>query len=622
MQRERHSQGGVIILVLFLSFCCLIGCGGGGGGGSNDQAPQESQPGDSTDFMDLEGPPPLDLTTQDGDSVSKLVSATVGDRLEVGELALDIPASALTDDTMVTMTVWRDLAQGPYTLVAMFEPDGLQLNDQALLTIPLDPPLPAGEALNLLYVDSSDPSTVVDTGMLAEVSEDGTEVSIPVEHFCGHGQVLNCHGHSVRNIIWGLLGRGMTKTTIMGQIQATIGDRLVKEPKDPEETEVDFNIRVKQAYEKLEDNYDKLQDPENSLCRAEPRDLLAYLNTFYILADERPNATYNGNLATVIEPMDSDCLDEMERMAQSSDLPPILNFNTTFRVNAQSDAGLPSNGEPVFFDVLAHSAPIIARANGVVIENGTKMEDDVAVALQVGRRDDPEASAEEIPRVIAVDLSKLDRFRGLLAGEGVKEELRRWGADDKIISGAQRTPYGAVRIWIPKGEHPGECGGVDETPDPDCTDADGDGYYAEEACSGDTDCNDSNQRVNPGAVETCDDRVDNDCDRDIDCNDSDCASHESCSVVIESVVWIHEDSRTCCAGDFGGVAPYQYHGTEKENADEGAIILAAFDSQEEMLDWTCDREVHIAYNWIRNWAEIGGYIVTNLPCEANAPWEP
>ena len=87
-------------------------------------------------------------------------------------------------------------------------------------------------------------------------------------------------------------------------------------------------------------------------------------------------------------------------------------------------------------------------------------------------------------------------------------------------------------------------------------------------------------------------------------------------------VWIHEDSRTCCPGDFGGVAPYQYHGTEKDQADQGAIILATFTSHTEMIDWTCDRTVHIAYNWVSNWAEIGGYIVTNLPCEANAPWEP
>ncbi len=88
------------------------------------------------------------------------------------------------------------------------------------------------------------------------------------------------------------------------------------------------------------------------------------------------------------------------------------------------------------------------------------------------------------------------------------------------------------------------------------------------------------------------------------------------------VVWLHEKSRTCCPGDFGGIAPYQYHGTIEEQVDSGAIVLETFDSFDAMKTWVCTRTVHIAYNWISNWAKMNGYIVTNLPCEANAPWEP
>ncbi|WP_373498640.1 MopE-related protein [Desulfococcus sp.] len=48
-------------------------------------------------------------------------------------------------------------------------------------------------------------------------------------------------------------------------------------------------------------------------------------------------------------------------------------------------------------------------------------------------------------------------------------------------------------------------------------DADGDGYTV-----GQGDCNDANASVNPGAVETCDDNIDNDCDGLIDCLDDSC----------------------------------------------------------------------------------------------------
>jgi hypothetical protein len=157
-----------------------------------------------------------------------------------------------------------------------------------------------------------------------------------------------------------------------------------------------------------------------------------------------------------------------------------------------------------------------------------------------------------------------------------------------------------------------------DTKDNDCdeeideelsTDNDGDKHYAEGSCSSPADdCNDNDVSIYPGATDIPNDGIDQDCDGE--------------DLKIEYAVWIHEDSRTCCPGNFGGVAPYQYHGTEKDQADQGAIILATFSSQNEMTDWTCNRTVHIAYNWISNWSEIDGYIVTNLPCEANAPFEP
>jgi hypothetical protein len=46
----------------------------------------------------------------------------------------------------------------------------------------------------------------------------------------------------------------------------------------------------------------------------------------------------------------------------------------------------------------------------------------------------------------------------------------------------------------------------------DCTDGDGDGYYAEGGCGTPIDCDDGNAAIHPGATERCDDAIDSDCD--------------------------------------------------------------------------------------------------------------
>ena len=82
-----------------------------------------------------------------------------------------------------------------------------------------------------------------------------------------------------------------------------------------------------------------------------------------------------------------------------------------------------------------------------------------------------------------------------------------------------------------------------------CNDDDVDNYYAESNCGTSVDCVDSDPEINPGAIEVCDDGIDNDCDGKIDCADNECdaqcpsTSPEVCNDAIDN----DGDNKADCA---------------------------------------------------------------------------
>lgn len=96
------------------------------------------------------------------------------------------------------------------------------------------------------------------------------------------------------------------------------------------------------------------------------------------------------------------------------------------------------------------------------------------------------------------------------------DDISHIGANDKILickDGNEKSVKAKhVNHWVHKGWT-------------ELLDLDGDGYYgAVNSCGYLVDCDDENDTVYPGAVEICDDGIDNNCNELLDCEEADCVS--------------------------------------------------------------------------------------------------
>ncbi len=115
-----------------------------------------------------------------------------------------------------------------------------------------------------------------------------------------------------------------------------------------------------------------------------------------------------------------------------------------------------------------------------------------------------------------------------------------------------------------------DCDGVTDGMDTDCCpDSDGDGY-TDVACGG-LDCNDGNANVSPGALESCGDLVDNDCNGNTDCDDQSCTGHPAC----------------CADADGDGYTDVACGGTDCRD-DNGAVNPGAAEICDDSQDNNCN----------------------------------
>jgi hypothetical protein len=148
------------------------------------------------------------------------------------------------------------------------------------------------------------------------------------------------------------------------------------------------------------------------------------------------------------------------------------------------------------------------------------------------------------------------------------------------------------------------------------SDQDGDGYTV---CQ--SDCDDENDLIYPGAVEICDDLIDNDCNDEVDCDDSLCVNDPACEEIETWYVWYvdniglkpvmvgtnesFEADRLCSSYPGGGTSP--------TTLMDKVAIVEAYATRESATEAACSQFTNIravpassTFIWTDWLADLGG----------------
>jgi hypothetical protein len=141
-----------------------------------------------------------------------------------------------------------------------------------------------------------------------------------------------------------------------------------------------------------------------------------------------------------------------------------------------------------------------------------------------------------------------------------------------------------------------------------CPDVDGD-LFTSDSCGG-TDCDDTNENINPDALEICKDLVDNNCNSRIDCLDSSCTQNIICLTATSSLCTNQDDDKdgSECDVDCNDQDDTVYPDAKemcndgKDNDCDGNIDCIDADCEESMY---CDEECDADYDGFTS-IECGG----------------